>query len=365
MRVLVIVPDAYSYGGTSRFLERLLELHDRQRIETGVLVPDGARDEYVALLSTRFTVEIIAARNRNRPDTSPFMTPFFDFIFSWRTARSWRPDLIVVSTANPGRMSVALYYPFPVLYVLHSMPEHRFRFLPRCYLRLGLMFNNLVMTVSNAAAETISIVMGIPQDSISVVHNSCNSIKQTLDSNIPVVLTVGHVVAYKNPDGWLAVAREVIQALPDITFVWVGDGELLDIMRAQIIKLGLGDRIIFAGFVSDSSTWYETAQVYFQPSLLESHGIAVLEAMSHRLPCVVADTGGLPESVVDGETGYVCPSADSAGFAERITQLLNNPVLRERMGNAGRQRVEGCFSEEVQERKLMVIYDQLTKNEKI
>jgi glycosyltransferase involved in cell wall biosynthesis len=364
MRVLVIVPDKYTYGGTSRFLERLLDLHGRQHIETAVLVPESAFNEYIALLTPRFAVEVIAVSNCNGSNTSPFLTPLFDSLFSWRTVRSWIPDLIVVSTGDPGRMSVALYYPVPVLYILHSTPEYRFRFLPRCYLRLGLLFNNMVMTVSRAAAETISYVMGIPREKIAVVHNSCQSVQHPVDARLPVVLTVGHVVSYKNPAGWLAVAQMVIQARPDVSFVWVGDGELLDSMRAEINALGLDNRIRLPGFVSEPSTWYETAQIYFQPSLRESHGIAVLEAMAHGLPCVVANTGGLPESVVDEETGYVCPPTDPASYAGRITELLGDAVLRERMGAAGQQRVKLCFSDDIQENKIMALYGLLTKNEK-
>jgi glycosyltransferase involved in cell wall biosynthesis len=138
---------------------------------------------------------------------------------------------------------------------------------------------------------------------------------------------------------------------------------MLDSMRAQVNALGLDGRIRLLGFVSEPSAWYETAQVYFQPSLRESHGIAVLEAMAHGLPCVVADTGGLPESVVDGETGYVCPPADSAGFVGRITELLGDYALCERMGTAGRQRVESCFSEEIQEQKIMALYERLVNRQ--
>jgi len=359
MKILTIVPDTYSYGGSNRFLERLLELHGKQHIETAVLVSDSAYDEYVDLLCQRFSVEVFAARNGNDTDTSPLLTPLFDSLFSWSVVRSWRPDLIVVSTSNPGRMSVALYYPVPVLYVLHSVPECRFRLLPRCYLRLGSLFNNMLMTVSKAAAESISYTMGIPSEKIAVVHNSCHILKHLGNARSPVVLTVGHVVSYKNPVGWLEVAQMVIRQLPYVSFVWVGDGELFDSMRSRIDALCLNDRIQFTGFVSEPSCLYENAQVYFQPSLRESHGIAVLEAMAHGLPCVVADTGGLPESVVDRETGYVCSPDDAAGFAGRIIELLEDPTMRERMGVAGQQRVESCFAEEIQEQKIMALYDHL------
>ena len=361
MKALVIVPDVVPYGGTSRFLERLLEIHVRQVIVTTLLVPTNQSHTLLVSLAERYRVQIVQSPNRSVSDTPPFMTPLFDFLFSWRTVCSCRPDLIVVSTSDPGRMSVALYYPFPVLYILHSVPEHRFRFLPKCYLRLGMLLNNMLMTVSKAAAEAISHVMGIPKEEIAVVHNSCRSVKLAADIRQPVVLTVGHVVPYKNPAGWLAVAQMVIKARPEVFFVWVGDGELYDSMRAQIIALGLKDRIKFTGFYANPSTWYEKSQFYFQPSLRESHGIAVLEAMANGLPCVVADTGGLPESVVDGETGYVCSNADPAAFAKRIIELLDDPALRERMGAAGRRRVKKCFSEEIQEQKIMALYERLKK----
>lgn len=359
MRVLVVVPDLDVHGGTFSFLERLLCIHLRQGFVSTLLVPtDRCTPELISLAECH-GVEIIKSLNRVLSSTVPFLTPFYDFLFSWRTVRLWRPDLIVISTSSPGKMSIALYYPVPTLYILHSTPECRFRFLPRCYLKMGLMLNNMVMTVSRAAAESISLTMGLPKEKIAVVHNCCRSVELSEDVRLPVVLTVGHVIPYKNPAGWLAVARMVLHVRPDVSFVWVGDGELHDSMRSQISALGLDARITFPGFVADPSAWYNTAQVYFQPSLRESHGIAVLEAMAHGLPCVVADTGGLPESVVDWENGYVCPPTDPDGFSARIIELLDSPELRDKMGDSGRMRVEKCFSEELQEQKIISIYERL------
>ena len=361
MRILVIIPDKYAYGGTSHFLELLLELHDRRGIETALLVPAHHNNSSLVSLATRHRVKILSAINKVRDNTSPVLTPIFDFLFSWRAVKSWRPDLLVVSTADPGRMSVALYFPIPVLYILHSVPETCFGYLPRFYLRIGSLLKNRIMTVSKASAETISITMGIPLDKISVVYNSCRSIQHKLKAELPVIVTAGHLVPYKNPHGWLKVAQCVIKQRADITFIWLGDGELLAPMREMVKTLGIEDRVLLPGFVSDPYTWYEKSQVYFQPSLRESHGIAVLEAMSHGLPCVVSDTGGLPESVVDNETGFVCPPGDVTGFADRILALLGDPELRERMGSVGRLRTEQYFSETEQEQKIMALYECLVK----
>jgi len=361
MRVLVIVPDVIPHGGTSRFLERLLNIHAQQGILSKLLVPTDQYNPDLISLIKSYGIELIQSPNRSRPDTTPLLTPYFDFLFSWRTVLTWRPDLIVVSTGDPGRLSIAFFFPIPVLYILHSIPEQCFRLLPRLYLRIGSQLNNCVMTVSSAAKELVSKNMGVRRNRIELVYNSCSIALGKKEFNTPIILTAGHLVAYKNPDVWLEVARKVLHKLPASTFVWLGDGELLNIMREKVRLMSMEDQVILPGYVSDPSIWYAQAQIYFQPSLRENHSIAVLEAMAHGLPCVVADTGGLPESVLDGETGYVCPPTDIEGFVGRITELLGDTGMRNRMGTAGKLRVDRCFSEEIQEQKIIAIYDRLVK----
>jgi glycosyltransferase involved in cell wall biosynthesis len=149
-------------------------------------------------------------------------------------------------------------------------------------------------------------------------------------------------------------------ARPETVFVWLGDGELLQALRQKVQEMSMEERILLPGYVEYPATWYARACIYIQPSLRESHGIAVLEAMTQGLPCVVADTGGLPESVVDNETGFVCPPGDVTGLSGRVLELLGDAALRERMGTAGRLRAEQFFSEAVQERKILELYDKLT-----
>lgn len=360
MRVLLIVPDAASYGGTSRFLDRLLSIHEARRIETALLVPEHCCAAAVLSLAARYQVTLVSAVNRTRPQTTPFLTPWFDLLFSWRKVRSWRPDLIVVSTADPGRMSVALYFPVPVLYILHSSPEHEFRPLPRLYLRIGARLHNRIATVSEAAAQSIAATMGFPRGLISVIYNGTPQVQPVPRGEVPVVVTAGHVVQYKDPFGWLEAARMVLRQRTDTTFVWLGDGELLDSLRERVDSMGLQQRVLLPGFVPDPSPWLDKAQVYFQPSLRESHGIAVLEAMAHGLPCVVSDAGGLPESVADRETGFVCPARDTQAYGTRLLELLGDPALRGRMGEAGRRRAEAEFSPQRQEERLTSLYRELT-----
>lgn len=360
MRVLVIA-DAGTYGGTLRFFERLLSIHSKHGIFTDVLISSEQCSDTIKTLAECYGAKIHSGVNRKQFTTSPVLTPLYDFLFSWLAVRRCQPDLIVVSTATPGSMSVVLYCPVPVLYILHSYAAHRFRLLPRLYLGLGTLLNNKVMTVSHASADAISQTMGIRHDRIAVVHNSIQPVNSPTMKREPIVLTAGHLVPYKNPETWLAVAERVVSQKQDVIFVWLGDGELLEQLRDKVKRQGLAERILFPGYVVDTASWYAKAQVYFQPSLLESHGIAVLEAMTHRLPCVVAEVGGLRESVVDRLTGYTGRPDDTEFFSKRIIELLDNSRLRLLMGEAGKSRATELFSEGEQEKKILGIYQGLAK----
>lgn len=358
MKVLVIVPDIVPYGGTNRFLEQLLKIHARQSISTVLLAQKELCPAELESLAARYSVELVKSSSRTRLDTMPFLTPVFDFLFCWRTVLSRHPDVIVVSTGVPGRLSISLYFPVPVLYVLHSVPEQRFGLLPRLFLWCGsMLINNRVVAVSNSAAQSVSDTMGISCTRVEVLYNSFSDVSFVKGSDEPIILTAGHMVSYKNPELWLEVACRVLQECPGSVFVWLGDGAMLEAIRRKVERTSFAERIMLPGYVPDPSSWYARAQIYFQPSLRESHGIAVLEAMSHGLPCVVADVGGLPESVVDGETGYVCAPTDVAEYVSRIKDLFASRALRERLGCAGRLRAEKFFTEKVQEAELVKLYD--------
>jgi len=80
------------------------------------------------------------------------------------------------------------------------------------------------------------------------------------------------------------------------------------------------------------------------PSVYETFGIPLVEAMSAQVPVVASRVGGIPEVVADGETGVLVERGDPMALAEAIGRLLENESLRDRMGRAGRERVLRLFS---------------------
>jgi glycosyltransferase involved in cell wall biosynthesis len=151
------------------------------------------------------------------------------------------------------------------------------------------------------------------------------------------------MVPVKGVPTLLVAAAKTIAAVPQAYFLLVGDGPDLPTYREQAATLGIADRVLFTGVISNPTAQgiFEATDVYCQPSLWqEACPLAVLEAMSFRLPVVASRIGGLPELVRDGVTGFLFSPGDSTAMAERLVELAGDPNLRQRMGNAGHADIE-------------------------
>jgi glycosyltransferase involved in cell wall biosynthesis len=362
MKVLVI-PEYGSSGGSLSFLKRLLDVHSKFSIETAILIQKNQAREEMLELFKKLDMEVYIGPNRGSIFRKDYLSILYDFLFCWKAYTSFKPDLIVVSNASCGLMLGSLLYPKPVVFIMHTYPDQKMRGGMRAYVRWFNRASNRFVAVSKFSAGNVSKFMEIPEKLIQVIYNSYQEVKGSEESNLEenkakVVLTIGHVTEYKNPETWLKVAASIIKQKPEVKFIWLGDGPLLDSMRVKVQELSINN-VFFLGHCNNVSSYYEKAAVYFQPSLRESHGIAVVEAMSHKLPCITSNIGGLPESVVDGLTGFTCQPNDVESFCLRIIELLENPDGMREMGRAGGLRAQSLFSESIQDMKIIDLYNEV------
>lgn len=124
----------------------------------------------------------------------------------------------------------------------------------------------------------------------------------------------------------------------------LGAGPLEAALRRRAADCGLAERVRFEGFRSDADAFVRNVDIFCLPSRSEGFSSAVLAAMANRLPVVATRVGGNPELVEDGVTGLLCPSGAPAALAAALRRLVDSPAERERMGAAGRQRIESSFS---------------------
>jgi glycosyltransferase involved in cell wall biosynthesis len=162
----------------------------------------------------------------------------------------------------------------------------------------------------------------------------------------PLVGYVGRLTAVKNPALFVSTAQRVLQSLPDVHFVLVGDGELRTEVERQIVALGLSDRVTLAGWCREMPPIYAAIDVLVLPSLNEGTSVTAIEAMAAAVPVVATAVGGMPDLVTDGQTGLLAPSGDAQALANRVIELLRDPKRARSMALAGRTDVLARFGVE-------------------
>jgi glycosyltransferase involved in cell wall biosynthesis len=157
----------------------------------------------------------------------------------------------------------------------------------------------------------------------------------------PLIVAVGRL---KAPKDFLTFVR-ALGRLPDDSFeaLIVGDGPDRPRLEQEIAALGLVGRVRLAGERRDVPGLLARADVFALPSASEGMPVSVLEAMAAGLPVVASRVGGLPEQVVEGETGVLVAPGDADELAAALDRLLGDPGLRRRLGEAGRERAELAF----------------------
>lgn len=159
---------------------------------------------------------------------------------------------------------------------------------------------------------------------------------------VPLVVSTGRLIGWKG-------LRLIIQSLPEVAdahYLIVGEGPDRSALESLADQLEVADRVHFAGEVAHDELpkLLQTSDVFVQPSIgEEAFGISVVEAMSCGLPVLASDQGGLREIVVEGKTGHLVPAGDLSAWRAAL-QKLADPLLRKRMGEAGRERVLEHFT---------------------
>ena len=155
---------------------------------------------------------------------------------------------------------------------------------------------------------------------------------------------------------------EAIEALPrelPVHLLLVGNMDAAKLSR-RIETSPVSKRIHRAGFRTDAPAISAACDVFCLPST-KREGLArsVIEAMAYRVPPIVTDSGGSPELVVDGVSGFVVPPRDARSIADAIERLFRDPELRRRMGDAARERIATDFRNEDTVLKTIALYEEL------
>ncbi|MFJ4845888.1 glycosyltransferase family 4 protein [Streptomyces sp. NPDC088733] len=168
----------------------------------------------------------------------------------------------------------------------------------------------------------------------------------------PVVVCVSRLVPRKGQDTLILALPRILAVQPDTVLLVVGGGPYAKELKRLAAETGVTDSVVFTGAVpwEDLPAHFGAGDVFAMPCRtrrggldVEGLGIVYLEASATGLPVVAGDSGGAPDAVLDGETGWVVRGGVPEDAADRILALLGDAELRQRMGERGRKWVEDAW----------------------
>ena len=169
----------------------------------------------------------------------------------------------------------------------------------------------------------------------------------------------GRLERIKGCEYFVRAAALLRQTHPDAAFFVAGTGSLEAETHGLAVLLDIAEKIDFLGHVASIAPLLAAADVVVVPSLSEAFGLTAAEALALGVPVVASSVGGLPDIVVDGETGLLVPAGDPQALAAAVARLLDDPELAAALGAAGATRVKSEFTDEAMVAGYLAVYGDL------
>lgn len=222
--------------------------------------------------------------------------------------------------------------------------------------RLLIPLIDRYVPVSADLSHWLKHTVGVPDAKNLLIHNGVDTdrFKPAPDraaitqltgwpQNCFVIGTVGRIQDVKNHAALVDAFIRLRQLHPDkndlLRLAIVGDGPLLPALKQKVQAAGIADLIWLPGARSDIAEIMQIFSVFTLPSIAEGTPVTILEAMATALPVVATQVGGIPEVVVDNDTGMLVAASDTAALAGALASYLQQPQLAARHGANGRTRV--------------------------
>jgi glycosyltransferase involved in cell wall biosynthesis len=241
--------------------------------------------------------------------------------------------------------------------------------------RVLLRRRDRVVAVGEAVRRALIANEGIPAGRVEVVYNGVNLApflvaagdRATLRQEIGVgrddlmIVQVARLDYLKDHATAVRTLGHIVRQRPDTRLVLVGEGPESDKINELVSRSGLDAHVCRLGLRKDVARLLAAADVFLLTSISEGIPLTLIEAMAAGLPVVATRVGGVEEVVEDGATGLLAPSGDDMGLAGHVLRLAEDTALAALMGERGRMRAVGLFSEDRMHVGYSEVYEQLVR----
>lgn len=301
------------------------------------------------------------------PELGREISPFADLkvLFKlYRLFRREKPDIVHTHTAKAGFVARLAAWLAAVPIIVHTFHGHVFHsyFGPlktRLFIFIEQVLAHLtdrIITISQLQRQEILeygiassdkiLIISLGFDLEPFLTNDCwrGQLRAEFGfaERIKLVGIVARLTGVKNHELFLEAAALVHKRCESVQFLIVGDGELRTDLEQQAERLGLNGVVSFLGWRQDLPAIYADLDLVVLTSRNEGTPVTLIEAQASGCPVVATKVGGVPDIILDGETGYLVPPNDAHALAETMLQALSDDS--QKLGQAGRQLVKEKFS---------------------
>ena len=236
-------------------------------------------------------------------------------------------------------------------------------------IKYGIEQSDVVTAVSRSLAQQTREVIA-PDKEIQTVYNfiderdyhKMDSVylreEYGISKNEKVMIHVSNFRSVKRVPDIVRTFHLTLEKIP-AKLLLVGDGPEMTVVFKLVHDLGIEDKVLFLGKQDNLAELYSISDVILLLSEKESFGLVLLEAMACEVPAIGTNIGGIPEVIVDGETGYLCEVGDVQTAASRAIQLLSNAELHQQFSKAAFKRMNETFCSHRIMAQYEAIYQQL------
>lgn len=363
IKVLNILTDS-NIGGAGRYLVNYLKACNRDCFSISVVLPTGS------LLIPEIEKLDIPVIEADGIAEKSFSVSAIDTLK--KIIRNERSDIVHTHGSLSGRIAAKLcgvkiiytrHCAFPVPEYLKKGPGHWLNG------RLNDILSDHIIAVSPAAAENLT-ESGLPAHKITVMMNGgdaldrgdsklCMETRKTLgiSEGIFTAGIMARLETYKGHGLLLDAAKTLKAQGRDFRILIGGSGTEEENICNQIQQLGLTEQVLYLGFVQDVAPILSILDVQLNCSFgTETSSLALIEGMSIGLPTIASNYGGNPWLIDDGVTGLLFRNQDSHDLSEKLAKLMDEPALRQTMGNNALETYRERFTGEIFARNIEAVY---------
>jgi glycosyltransferase involved in cell wall biosynthesis len=362
--ILEIIGDS-TLAGAPRHLLSILEHIDRKKFDLHVICHPGPLAGEIRKKYHYVDLDVIAMRSRMD----------FEAIKKIRKVmKHIKPDIIHVHGTRGGVLGrfASIGLNIPVIYTEHlwtSQYKTSSRIIDflhyNAYWFLD-MFTTQNIAVSGAVKDFMISSHITRAEKVKVIYNGIEPTKyqaKIFQSEKEFLLaTVGTLNENKGMQFLIKALPRVIKEYPGIRLEIIGDGGYKYKLLKLVKHLKLKNYVKFTGFVPDVEKYLTRFDIYIQPSLSESFGLAILQAMSVGLPVVATTTGGIPEVVTQDKSGILVEPGNDKELSAAILDLIRNPGKAKKIGSMAEKEAKLKFNIKDMIIELETTYEEIQKN---